>query len=57
MKMIKKKLLSGIAICLVGLCICACIPKTTTPNKNANVSSEEITARNDDEALNVIIAV
>ncbi|MGN0432720.1 MAG: hypothetical protein ACI4EQ_10240 [Lachnospiraceae bacterium] len=57
MKTIKKKLLAGIAICLVGLCICACIPKTTTPNKNANVSSEEITARNDDETFITIIAV
>ena len=57
MKMIKKKLLSGIAVCLVGLCICACIPKTTTPNKNANVSSEEITARNDNDPNNKIFAV
>ena len=57
MKMIKKKLLAGIAVCLVGLCICACIPKTTTPNKNANVSSEEITARNDNDPNNKIFAV
>ena len=57
MKMIKKKLLSGIAVCLVGLCICACIPKTTTPNKNANVSSEEITARNDNDPNSKIFAV
>lgn len=57
MKSFKKKLLSGIAICLVGLCICACIPKITTPNENANVSSSTIITRNDDEPDNKIIVV
>ncbi len=57
MKAIKKKLLSGIAVCLVGLCICACIPKITTPNENANVHSSTLITRNDNEPLFTIIAV
>lgn len=57
MKAIKKKLLAGIAVCLVGACLCACIPKTTTPNEKANVQSSTIITRNDDEPLFTIIVV
>lgn len=57
MKAIKKKLLAGIAVCLVGACLCACIPKTTAPNEKANVQSSTIITRNDDEPLFTIIVV
>ncbi|MBO5165729.1 MAG: hypothetical protein IJ405_05295 [Lachnospiraceae bacterium] len=57
MKAIKKKLLAGISVCLIGLCLCACIPKITTPNEDSNVQSSTIITRNDDEPLFTIIAV